>query len=120
MAYITTRSGKGSPLTNDELDANFNNLNNDKLESSDLSDYLTLSAADARFEAILTDNTRQKFFRQESAPQAVADGVKEGDMWYKSDTEDLYFWRETSPNVFAWELFSTGTANSDTLDGGAY
>jgi hypothetical protein len=33
MTSITTRSGKGSPLTNAEGDANFNNLNEDKLES---------------------------------------------------------------------------------------
>ena len=33
MATIVTRSGKGSPLTNTELDANFTNLNTDKLES---------------------------------------------------------------------------------------
>lgn len=32
MSTITTRAGKGSPLTNAELDANFTNLNNDKLE----------------------------------------------------------------------------------------
>lgn len=36
MATITTRSGKGSPLTHDEVDANFNNLNTDKLEASNL------------------------------------------------------------------------------------
>ena len=35
MATITTRSGKGSPLTNNEVDANFNNLNNDKYQSGD-------------------------------------------------------------------------------------
>ena len=34
MATITTRSGKGSPLTNNEVDANFNNLNTDKAELS--------------------------------------------------------------------------------------
>ena len=34
MATIVTRSGKGSPLTNTEVDANFTNLNNDKLETS--------------------------------------------------------------------------------------
>jgi len=34
MATITTRSGKGSPLTNNEVDANFTNLNTDKLELS--------------------------------------------------------------------------------------
>jgi|GEM_PF-2132631 len=32
MSTITTRSGKGSPLSNAELDANFTALNADKLE----------------------------------------------------------------------------------------
>ena len=34
MATITTRAGKGSPLTNAEVDANFTNLNTDKAELS--------------------------------------------------------------------------------------
>jgi hypothetical protein len=34
MATIVTRAGKGSPLTHDEVDANFDNLNTDKLETS--------------------------------------------------------------------------------------
>ena len=32
MATIVTRSGKGSPLTHNEVDANFENLNADKSE----------------------------------------------------------------------------------------
>ncbi len=32
MATIVTRAGKGSPLTNTEVDSNFTNLNSDKLE----------------------------------------------------------------------------------------
>ena len=32
MTTIVTRSGKGSPLTNAEVDANFTNLNTDKLD----------------------------------------------------------------------------------------
>jgi hypothetical protein len=32
MSNLTTRAGKGSPLTNNELDANFTNLNADKVE----------------------------------------------------------------------------------------
>ena len=35
MSTIVTRSGKGSGLTNEEMDANLNNLNNDKYESGD-------------------------------------------------------------------------------------
>jgi len=34
MATIVTRSGKGSSLTNDEVDANFNNLNAGKVEKT--------------------------------------------------------------------------------------
>jgi hypothetical protein len=34
MATIVTRAGKGSPLTHNEVDANFVNLNNDKAETS--------------------------------------------------------------------------------------
>ena len=37
MADILTRAGKGAPLENDEVDANFTNLNNAKLESTSLS-----------------------------------------------------------------------------------
>jgi len=36
MSTIVTRAGKGSALTYAEMDANFNNLNNDKLEVSSL------------------------------------------------------------------------------------
>ena len=34
MSTIVTRSGKGSPLTNTEVDANFTNLNTGKAELS--------------------------------------------------------------------------------------
>jgi hypothetical protein len=34
MSTIVTRAGKGSPLTNTEVDSNFTNLNDDKLEKS--------------------------------------------------------------------------------------
>jgi hypothetical protein len=34
MATIVTRAGKGSPLTNAEVDANFTNLNNGKVEQT--------------------------------------------------------------------------------------
>lgn len=35
MSTLTTRAGKGSPLTNTEVDNNFTNLNTDKYEASD-------------------------------------------------------------------------------------
>lgn len=39
MATIVTRAGKGSPLTNTELDSNFSNLNSDKVETSAISTF---------------------------------------------------------------------------------
>lgn len=46
MTTLTTRSGKGSALTNAELDGNFNNLNADKLEkSANLADLSNSAAA---------------------------------------------------------------------------
>lgn len=35
MSTITTRSGKGTALTHNEMDNNFTNLNTDKYESGD-------------------------------------------------------------------------------------
>lgn len=55
MASITTRAGKGSPLTNAEVDANFTNLNTElaaKLVSSDLAPYLTSASASSTYLAL--------------------------------------------------------------------
>lgn len=43
MSTIVTRSGKGSPLTNTELDANFTNLNNDKIQTGNTVAALTIT-----------------------------------------------------------------------------
>lgn len=46
MAALTLRLVKGTPLTNQEVDDNFSNLNDDKLEaSSNLSDLDSASTA---------------------------------------------------------------------------
>jgi hypothetical protein len=46
MTTIVTRAGKGTPLTNAEVDANFSNLNDDKAEkSANLSDLTSASTA---------------------------------------------------------------------------
>jgi hypothetical protein len=46
MSTITLRSVKGTPLTNNEVDANFSALNSDKMEkSSNLSDVASVSTA---------------------------------------------------------------------------
>jgi len=58
MATIITRAGKGSPLTNAELDSNFTNLNNGKLETtattSDVAEGTRLYYTDARARAAVS------------------------------------------------------------------
>jgi hypothetical protein len=44
MATIVTRAAKGSPLTHNEVDANFTNLNTDKAETADLATVATTGA----------------------------------------------------------------------------
>ena len=46
MATIITRAGKGTPLTHPEVDANFTNLNTDKLESGSTAASLTITSVD--------------------------------------------------------------------------
>ncbi|MBL19193.1 MAG: hypothetical protein CMC82_05120, partial [Flavobacteriaceae bacterium] len=57
MATIVTRSGKGSPLTNNEVDANFTNLNTDKLEvgGGTLTGALTISTGTLSVNSGTTD-----------------------------------------------------------------
>ena len=59
MSTIVTRSGKGSPLSNNELDNNFNNLNTDKAELSGAAftgAITTTSTVDGR--DVATDGTK--------------------------------------------------------------
>jgi len=44
MSTLVTRAGKGSPLTHNEVDANFNNLNTDKIQSGNTVAALTITA----------------------------------------------------------------------------
>jgi len=77
MATITTRSGKGSPLTNTEVDDNFTNLNTDKLENitsesiEDLSDVNSMTPTDGQ---VLTwDNTNSYWTAEDAAGGDVVD-----------------------------------------------
>jgi hypothetical protein len=45
MSTIVTRSGKGSPLSHVEVDANFTNLNTDKIQSGNTVAALTITSA---------------------------------------------------------------------------
>lgn len=71
MSTIVTRAGKGSALTHNEVDANFVNLNNDKLEASDIG--VSIQAYDANTAKL---NVTQAFTKAQSgAVVALTDGA---------------------------------------------
>ena len=72
MSTIVTRAGKGSALTHNELDANFNNLNTDKIEAllDDTSPQLA-AALDLKGQIIGPDSTRAyQIIGNQTAPSA--------------------------------------------------
>jgi len=100
MSTITLRSAKGSPLTNNEVDANFTNINDDKLEiSNNLSDLasastaltnlgLTATAAEINYTAGVTSaiQTQIDALQQPSIAVTVADSGS-GNKFYLDGTE---------------------------------
>lgn len=82
MATIVTRSGKGSPLTNTEVDSNFTNLNTDKIEDapSDGSNYARQSGA------WVAVNDSAVIVTSSTAPSSPSDG----DVWYSESNGVTY------------------------------
>ena len=80
MSTITTRAGKGSPLTNNEVDANFTNLNADKAE---------LSGAAFTGNITFTDNSKA-IFGAGSDLQIYHDGSNNHTFVKESGSGNLY------------------------------
>jgi sugar lactone lactonase YvrE len=57
MSTIVTRAGKGSPLTHAEVDANFTNLNTDKVENGQAVTFTSLDIATSGTDAEIAPNT---------------------------------------------------------------
>lgn len=70
MATVTLRNTKGSPLTNTEVDDNFNNLNTDKMEkSSNLADLSSDSTARTNLDV---------YSKEETTSEAIAMAIALG------------------------------------------
>jgi hypothetical protein len=70
VATVTLRNTKGSPLTNTEVDDNFNNLNTDKMEkSSNLADLSSDSTARTNLDV---------YSKEETTSEAIAMAIALG------------------------------------------
>lgn len=60
----------------------------------------------------------KKQYSQDSAPT----DVEAGTLWYETDTENLYVYREVAPGTFEWQILiiSDVSGDSDILDAGSY
>ena len=83
MATIVTRSGKGSPLTNTEVDSNFTNLNTDKIEDAP-SDGTTYARQSGAWAAVTA--TAATVETSSTAPSSPSDG----DVWYSESNGVTY------------------------------
>jgi len=108
MTTIVTRSGKGSPLTNAEMDANLNNLNNDKLErdgSIPLTSPLQvpLGSVSAPSVTFTGDTNTGVYSSASDTVDIAANGVKQASF---------------SPNSLALNASGTAVTNVTGLNGG--
>lgn len=119
MASITTRAGKGSALTNAEVDANFTNINTElgqKLVSSDLTPYLLSATASATYQTIAGMSSYLTSASASSTFLALAGGTLTGNLGFNGSglriTGDF-----TNATVSSRLMVQTSTANSGTFVG---
>jgi hypothetical protein len=125
MASITTRAGKGSPLTHDQVDSNFININDGKIEliqnvtatgitmdkSTDFILYLDSSSNTTK--KILASNS--SFIERAMALKAIPDTIElyTGDgiarMVIPSTLDDLYLFS------IGAHVFTAGSSGSNTI-----
>lgn len=78
MSTIVTRTGKGAPLTYAEMDANFTNLNNDKIEAAALIPYETSAHASSTYATQTALNTTNATVatKQDALPSQIGNTGK--------------------------------------------
>lgn len=128
MATITTRIGKGDPLTFTEMDDNLTNLNSDKLENinnesiGDLSD-VDLTPPPTNGQALLWDSTNGKFVVGDAGANLSTSSIDDlGDVDRASVAEgDVLMWDSVNSKFIASSQYGSGgstiTGNVTSIDG---
>lgn len=119
MASITTRAGKGSALTNAEVDANFTNLNTDKLEAGALTPYLTSATAASTYAplaspALTGTPTAPTAAVDTNTTQLATTAYVVGQGYLKSATASSTYAPLASPALTGTPTAPTAAANTNT------
>jgi hypothetical protein len=130
MATITTRSGKGSPLTHSEGDSNFTNLNNDKLENinnENLGDLANVSSTAPSDGQVLTYSTSNTRWEPQTAAGGGGGGISRAVLQSGSNAAQISSTTNTwTQQSWAWEKLKdadsivTTSGNTFTLSSGTY
>lgn len=113
MTTIVTRAGKGSPLTNAELDQNFLNLNSAKLEAGDLSPYLLSATAASTYQTIAGMSSYLTTAGAASTYLPLSGGTLSGNLSISGTA--LRLTGDLSGAVTSRLFIQTSTANGQTL-----
>lgn len=129
MTTITTRSGKGSPLTHTEGDTNFTNLNNDKLENinnENLGDLANVSSTAPSNGQVLTYNTANSQWEPQTASSSSG-GISRAILQSGANPAMISSTTNTwTQQAWAWEELRdtdgivTTSGNTFTLNSGTY
>ena len=119
MATLTLRASKGSPLTNNEVDANFTNLNTDKYESGNNVSLGTISGTTVTVTSVATTGSLNVGGSRTSSTSATISAA--------GTTQSGATAMTTTYNVGLEILILNDTANnikiypntSESIDGGA-
>ena len=114
MSTIVTRAGKGSALTHAEVDANFTNLNTDKLETSTAASTYAARAG-ATFTGAVTTAAATTSAANFNIPHGTAPTTpSNGDIWTTNAANGLFF-RAAATTFQVVTVAGTQTLTSKTL-----
>jgi sugar lactone lactonase YvrE len=131
MSTIVTRSGKGSPLSHVEVDANFTNLNTDKVENNQSVTFTNLNINTSGTDAQIAPNTGITGWNYSELSKSVTgEETAPNGLFFSPDGLNMYVNGSTGDDVnqytlsSAWDvsiatylqLFSTAAQDSAPVD----
>lgn len=116
MSTIVTRSGKGSPLTHNEVDANFTNLNTDKIQDGDSPSFTQVAVTTATGESAFNQNTTiTSWIYSGNSFSITAQETAPNGLFFKPDGLKMYVNGSTGDDVNEYTLSTAWNITTATF-----